>query len=266
MTRYPVAMPYATGSLARYTRVQPLRDVDFGVDVDVVSLLAQPEVADRVSRRLTKYFAKILGAAVGTAGDVHVSPLEPIATLRQDLGRLSRCAVAPSGKSIAIDFSAHSADVDVLPVLVDLDERGWLAGPDALHQNLYRSLPRKLSRAERDLTETETLERLRGNTARRSVISASVDVGKTLIFVVDHVASEARAEFARLWERLDIGRMLARHAEITILRALGIPSQKIFQVEQVSSEAVRSIESHRSRAPGRSRTSIDLVRWEPLTV
>ncbi|PMR62163.1 hypothetical protein C1A38_05370 [Verrucosispora sp. ts21] len=251
-------MPYATDSLGRYTRAQRLSRAD----VDVTTLLAQPEVADRVSSKLTKYYDKITGAAV----DGYVSPIRPVDLLLQALGRAYRHPATSTRKSFKIDLSTDGAEVDVLPALVDLDQRTWLAGTDGLHQDLFRSLPKKLSRAERDLTESATVERLRGNIARRSLTSGSVGAGKTWVLIVDHVATDAHAELARLWSRLDIGRMLARHVKIVIRRILGLSMQRITRVVHVSTEVVRSIESHRSRAPGRSRTSVDLVRWEPLTI
>ncbi|MGX4657332.1 hypothetical protein ACWCHM_26960 [Micromonospora sp. SCSIO 07396] len=249
-------MDFLAGSFARFATVWSVSDVD------VTTLLAQPEVADRVSSKLTKYYDKITGAAV----DGYVSPMQPIDLLVQALGRLNRPSAKSTSNSFKIDFADDGAGVDVLPAFGDSNQQRWLAGTDGLHQDLYRSLPKKLSRAERDLAEFATVEQLRGNIARRSVMSSSVGAGKSRLLIVDHGAAEIRAEWARLWSRLDIERMLARHIKIVIRRILGLPKPRIVRAEQASTEVVRSIESHRSRAPGGLRTFVDLVRWEPLTL
>jgi hypothetical protein len=84
------------------------------------------------------------------------------------------------------------------------------------------------------------------------------------------VAAERPPSTGRVWSVRNLGarsiRLLFRKIEKYLRRILGIAhTSPVFRVEDErdTSRVDHSHESHRSRAPGRSRTSVDLVLWEP---
>lgn len=236
-------MEFLAGSYTRSTAVRLVSDVD------VVDVLAQPGVADRVSSKLTKYYDKITGSAV----DGHVSPMQPIDLLLQALGRVSRNPPACTSRSIEIDFWPSDAAVDLIPALGDSDQQGSPSGPSRIIQDLYRSLPKKLSRAERDLAESATVERLHRYIASRCAVSSGTTAGKSVFFALQVLVAEAPTASAQAWSRIDIGRMLARRAKLILRRMLGQPAPEPTPARLPASNVDLSIESHRSRAPGSTR-------------
>jgi hypothetical protein len=249
-------MEFVAGSYARFTAVRPVSDVD------VIDLLAQPGVADRVSSKLTKYYDKITGSAVnGYLSPMQpIEPMQPTDLLLQALGRVNRHPNTCTSRSIKIDFSASDAAVDLIPALGDLDQQSSLSGPSRIHQDLYRSLPKKLSQAERDLTESATVERLRRDIASRRAISSGVVAGKSMFFALQFLVAEAPTATAQAWPRIDIGRMLVRRTKIILRRMLGRMPPRPTPARLTASDVDFSIESHRSRAPDRARkTSPSLV-------
>lgn|GEM_PF-2657514 len=84
------------------------------------------------------------------------------------------------------------------------------------------------------------------------------------------IEEPADSEPRRVWKIRDTGarsiRLLFRRIEKYLRRILGIAhTPPVFRIEddRDTSRVDHSHESHRSRAPGRSWTSVDLVRWEP---
>ncbi|MFD6639066.1 hypothetical protein ACFWDN_25020 [Micromonospora chalcea] len=247
-------MEFLPGSYARFTAVRPVSDVD------ITTLLAQPEVADRISSKLTKYYDKITGVAV----DGYVSPIQPIDLLLQALGRANRHPATWSSKSIKIDLSASDAAVDLLAVLGDPDQQSGIPGPSRTHHDLYRSLPKKLSRAERNLNDPATVERLRRHIVSRGVVSSGVATGKSMFFALQLLVAGAPTVTAQAWPRIDIGRMLVRRAKIILRRMLGQAALRPTPARLAASDVDFSIESHRSRAPDRARKTSPILVFREL--
>ncbi|MDG4760483.1 hypothetical protein [Micromonospora sp. WMMD710] len=260
-------MPYATGSLAHSTPIRRLQHRDAFINAG----LAQPEVARRVGNRLARYWDKLTGSAADASVDALVSSLPPTERLLQLAGRTNR-RPAPDNAN-RFDVSLGVTDTLVIPALRDLDQHRPLPEADRTFSNLFYSLPVSRSQSEQTLTSSTAIEHLQRTFTRRRISTPSptasdVGAGKSMFWVTvaQVIIVDDGAEGGQVWRHAAVRRLLARHVRIHLRRIFAPPRTppRPTYVYRTAPEIDHSLESHRSRAPGRVRKTLPALVFREL--